>query len=412
MGHRQIAKLWHRSNSLTALFWSICVGRNLGETMTDSSLPPAPPAGEAIRFEYVPRPGLWRLSIVNFLLGIVTLTIYRFWGKTRARQHIWSCVHVNGLPLEYTGTGKELFFGFLKVLLLFTLPISAVLIGLQLTLGVDHPSVAAAQGALFLLIYLLWGWALYVTRRYQLSRTTWRGIRGTLAGSPTFYSLLYFGCLLGRAMSLGWATPVCNVSLQERMIGDMRFGDLAFKFRGRAGPLYPVYALCWFLTLAVIGVAIAVAVGIIVQLADGGYKEILGWFFDSTKPPSEGMIAGLIFGGIAFAVILYLLLIPLLWSLYSAREMNLFATYSKAGNATFKFNATAWSLIWLVTGNILLFVFTLGMARPIIAQRVVRYFCERIEVIGTIDVDAVSQSMVKYDKTGEGLADAFDLSVI
>ena len=380
--------------------------------MSDTASQPAPVRGESIRFEYVPRPGLWRIAIVNFLLGIVTLTIYRFWGKTRARQHIWSCVHVNGLPLEYTGTGKEIFIGFLKVLLFVTVPISALLIGLQLTLGVEHPSVAVVQVAVFLMIYLLWGWALYVTRRYQLSRTTWRGIRGTLDGSSLFFSILYFGCLMGKSMSLGWATPVCNLALRERMISDLRFGDLAFKLRGRAGPLYPTYAICWFLTLLVIGAAIAAIVYAVMTISQTALGEIFRQLFDGTDTPSESAMIGLAFAIIALAIIGYLLIIPLLWSLYSAREMNLFASYTKAGNATFSFNATAWSLAGLVMGNIALFAFTLGLARPIIAQRIVRYFCDRIEVHGTIDVDAISQSMAKYDKSGEGLADAFDMSAI
>ena len=61
--------------------------------------------GNTIGIEYVPRPGLGRLAIVNFLLNLVTLTIYRFWAKTNVRKHIWSCVHINGQPLEYTGRG-------------------------------------------------------------------------------------------------------------------------------------------------------------------------------------------------------------------------------------------------------------------------------------------------------------------
>jgi uncharacterized membrane protein YjgN (DUF898 family) len=373
---------------------------------------PAPAKGESIRFEYVPKPGLWRIAVVNFLLGIVTLTIYRFWGKTRARQHIWSCVHVNGQPLEYTGTGMELFVGFLKVLLIFTVPISALLFGLQLTLGVEHPSVAVVQVAVVLLIYLLWGAALYLSRRYQLSRTTWRGIRGTLAGSPLVYSLLYFGGMMGRSMSLGWATPVINLALQERMIGEMRFGDLAFKLRGRAGPLYPTYALCWFLTLLAVGLAVAAVVSTIVWHVDTGLTEFFKSMIDPESPPSEATIMFAVLSATVLLIVAYLLVIPLLWSVYSAKEMNVFASYTKAGNATFSFNATAPSLIALIVGNILLFVFTLGLARPIIAQRIVRYFCDRIRVHGTIDVDAISQSMHKYDKSGEGLADAFDLSAI
>ena len=47
------------------------------EAATESIL-----AGEPIRIDYVPRDGLFKLAIVNFLLGIVTLSVYRFWAKT------------------------------------------------------------------------------------------------------------------------------------------------------------------------------------------------------------------------------------------------------------------------------------------------------------------------------------------
>lgn len=82
------------------------------EATTENIVPSTAPAAEAIRIDYVPRNGLLKLSIVNFLLGVVTLSVYRFWAKTNVRRHIWSCVHINGEPLEYTGRGMELFKGF------------------------------------------------------------------------------------------------------------------------------------------------------------------------------------------------------------------------------------------------------------------------------------------------------------
>lgn len=372
--------------------------------MTDTASNP-----ETIRFAYVLRPGLWRLILINFLLNLVTLTIYRFWAKTNVRRHIWSCVHVNGLPLEYTGTGKELFIGFLKVMAVFTLPIFAALTVVQLTYGLDHPIVVMVQFVVLFAVYVLWGAALYMTRRYQLSRTTWRGIRGTLTGSPIIYSILYFGTLLGRSMSFGWATPVLNVALQEKMIGEMRFGDLAFKFRGRAGPLYPTYALCWFLS---IGAVIVITVGFALFVAGAGSMfQSLDAIMTSPEGQNEtakfwiGLSVGLFF------VLGYLVAYPLVWSIYTAKEIRTFAEYTKAGDASFSFNATAGSLVWLTLGNIVIFILTLGIARPLVQQRIARYFCDRIVVNGTIDVDAISQSMGKYDKSGEGLADAFDLSV-
>jgi uncharacterized membrane protein YjgN (DUF898 family) len=106
------------------------------------------------------------------------------------------------------------------------------------------------------------------------------------------------------------------------------------------------------------------------------------------------------------------LVIPMLWAIYSAKELLTFATYTRAGNATFKLNATAGSLISLVIVNLLILIFTLGIGRPFMQQRLIRYMCDRLEVIGTIDVDRILQSRAALDQTGEGLADAFDLGVV
>ena len=126
--------------------------------------------------------------------------------------------------------------------------------------GPESPIAIMLQGGFFLVIYLLWGFAVYKARKFQLSRTNWRGIRGTLVGSAMIYSLLYFGSLIAKSMSMGWATPVMNTVLAEQITNDMRFGDAAFKFKGRAGPLYPTYAMCWLLTLA----AIVLVIGMLV----------------------------------------------------------------------------------------------------------------------------------------------------
>ena len=60
-------------------------------------------AGETVSITYVPRPGLLRIAMGNAILNVLTLMIYRFWARTRVRRHVWSCVHINGEPLEYTG---------------------------------------------------------------------------------------------------------------------------------------------------------------------------------------------------------------------------------------------------------------------------------------------------------------------
>ncbi|MGE0007689.1 MAG: DUF898 family protein [Parvibaculaceae bacterium] len=60
-----------------------------------------------ISIKYIDKPGLGRIALVNAALFVLTLTVYRFWAKTNVRRHIWSCVHINGEPLEYTGRGID-----------------------------------------------------------------------------------------------------------------------------------------------------------------------------------------------------------------------------------------------------------------------------------------------------------------
>ena len=385
-----------------------CCGRLA--TMTDS----LPNIGEPIRIDYVPRQGLGRLAIVNFLLNLVTLTIYRFWAKTNVRRHIWSCIYINGQPLEYTGRGIELFLGALIVFGVFVLPFVVTIAIISVALGPEHPALFAVYGLFYLAILVLWGAAVYLARRYQLSRTLWRGIRGTLAGSSMIYSLTYFGSFIVKGMSLGWATPVMNTVLQEQIIGDMRFGSLAFKFKGRAGPLYPTYAVCWFLSLITV-VAFAVLIGVeMAALIGPEFEKVFGELNkpDTQPTPEQMWTVGTVIAVLTASYLAIFLVLPMLWAVYSAKELVTFASYTRADNATFKLNATAGSLISLVIVNMLILFFTLGIGLPFIQQRLVRYMCDRMEVAGNIDVDRIVQSQAALGRTGEGLAAAFDLGVV
>lgn len=374
------------------------------------SLAPQP---ESLTFKYVPRPGLLKIALINFLLGLITLTIYRFWAKTNTRKHVWSCIHINGEPLEYTGTGGELFRGFLMVFGLFILPYIVILKTLQLTLGEVHPIVTGLSLLFAFAVYFLWGFAIYKQRKYQLSRTQWRGIRGTMVGSAMIYSLTYFGSILAKSFSLGWATPVMNMVLQEQIINDMRFGDAAFKFKGRAGLLYPTYALCWILT----AVFVIAAISFVSYEATTWFGTELSTLFDRIfeRPhaPKPTELDYYIFGIIALLVVsalaIFFIVIPMLWAIYTAKEIRTFATYTRFDGAQFQLSVKAWGMVWLTLSNILLFIITLSIARPFIIQRSMRYMVDRLSLEGTIDIDRIQQSSAALPKRGEGLADAFDL---
>jgi uncharacterized membrane protein YjgN (DUF898 family) len=425
--------------------------------MTDSraTLPPIEPAPEKLNFAYVPRPGLWKIMFTNLFMGIITLTVWHFWGKTNVRKHIWSCIHINGEPLEYTGRGGELLRGFLLVFVVFILPLLMLSGWLSISRGPDDQSIKSLNLVFFAAGYLLGGFALYKARNYQLSRTNWRGIRGNMAGSAGLYSLTYFGNILAKWFSLGWATPVMNVVMSEQMIGDMRFGDSAFKFKGRAGPLYPTYALCWFLTLfLVIGGLSLFTYEAVQWFSSGGIDKAFEHVFknaDTAKPTIEDFqLIGFIFLGVLGLMVAYVLIIPALWAIYSAKEMRTLANYTRFDGAQFRLNATAGSVIWLAIGNLSIIILAISLAggiilgtiflsiwagldkntsvailigifvlmvyqgvwaltRPIIIQRNIRFVFSRLTLDGAVDLNRIRQSIAARPTRGEGLADAFDL---
>lgn len=368
-----------------------------------------PEPREPIAIAYERQPGLLKISIVNALLNVLTLGIYRFWAKTKVRRHIWNCVRINGEPLEYNGTGMELFLGALIVFLVLGLPFILVYAALVIMYGPEHWSLIALQGAILFLFVFLYGYAVYRARRYRLSRTLWRGIRGAMAGSPWSYTFRHFGAMLLSLVTFGWATPAMNLMLQNRIMNETRFGDQPFRFSGVAGPLYRRYALCWVLTVVILAPAIIVGLVLLAQGYFGGVEKALETLGGDPEAPSIAeQILFIVLSIIAFFV-LYALLSAVIWAAYSVRELNVFMSYTQFAEARFVLSATTPSYIGLMLGNFLIVVLTLGIGQPYAVQRSFRYFCDRLKVEGAVDIAGIRQSQIAIDKRGEGLVDAFDI---
>lgn len=67
-------------------------------------------------------------------------------------------------------------------------------------------------------------------RRYQLSRTRWRGIRLGLAGSAWGFAGASWGWQVLQTLSLGWYTPAARINRARLMWENTRFGDQPFLF--------------------------------------------------------------------------------------------------------------------------------------------------------------------------------------
>ncbi len=345
-----------------------------------------------------PPGGFAGLSLLNGVLRILTLGVYHFWGKTEVRQRIWSAVRINGEPLEYRGTGGELFRGFLIVFFLVLLPLGLASFAAAVFLG--PATHAVANFAFWGVLLLLSGIGVHRARRYRLSRTRWRGIRGGLSGGSTGFAWTYLWTMALVPLTLGWILPWRTVRLHRALLADTRFGDKPFTFTGTSGPLYRRFWLLWLGT-ALLSVGTLAAIGAMLAVS-------FAWPAGGSAPGLAAVGAG----GIAAMVAIglgALLAFAMLYAWYNAGVLNYFAAQTKLQGAAFSLNATAPSLMWLTASNYFIRIFSLGLLSAVTEARSMRYIVDRLSCEGAIAWNEIRQNPDALLTRGEGLAEAFNV---
>ncbi|WP_417742086.1 DUF898 family protein [Salipiger sp.] len=190
---------------------------------------------------------LFWLAMRTGCLTLITLGIYRFWGKTRIRRYIWSAARLEGSRFEYTGTGLEMFLGFLLAVVFLAVYLGLIQIllfwfGLTILAEPQPPGQALLQMAGFSLsavaVLPFIFFAIYRARRYKMARTRWRGIRFGMdkaAWGYAFRAMAYWALTL---LSLGLLTPLMTFRLEKYMTDRSWFGTARFVQQGRWTALY------------------------------------------------------------------------------------------------------------------------------------------------------------------------------
>ena len=319
----------------------------------------------------------------NLALTLLTLSGYRFWARTHVRRLLWGHTRFLDDPMVYLGRPQELLVGFLLVLVFVFLPVAVVVLVIfrEHALGLDEEGFSLSDILLFLLIlYLaiaipfLSSVALYSSRRYRLSRSAWRGIRGTVTGSAWGYGFLTLWCLVLMVITLGWYFPWMRMRLARRRIGNSRFGDLKFKFNGNGGDLLGAF----FIFLGI----------------GGGFSGLLENIDEDFGP--------------FLAVILYWLCLLA----YRARELKYIAAHSRLGNNIYlKFTFTELEYIRFVLGNALISILTLTTGWAFLQRRQFQFWQQYLVIRGSLDPSKFRQGAKADTSTGEGLADIFDQDI-
>jgi uncharacterized membrane protein YjgN (DUF898 family) len=361
-------------------------------------------AGAANNSRGISFTGTWReylpIAVTNALLTICTLGIYRFWAAARQRRYLWSRTVFIDDTLEWTGTGKEMFLGFLLVMCVlapFFLFFQFVFPAL-----VAHAQVTAAF-AIFALFYLsliyLGGFARFRALRYRLSRTYWHGIRGGSDDGGWSYGAQYLGQIFLTGLTMGIAWPWFAVELWNARWNKMSFGPLQFESELEAKGLGWRWAAVYL-----VPVAVSIAAMILAALI-GGFLTLQHDAGGGTAPPSLSALFFLVFAAVYLAI-------PLMTLNWYAKYFRMAAEATRIGRLEFGFDATTLQWLGLFLGNVALAVVTLGFGLTYWGYRNWAFMVRHLHIYGEIDVSDLTQSTTHAPREAEGFADAFDIGAI
>jgi uncharacterized membrane protein YjgN (DUF898 family) len=339
--------------------------------------------------------GSWReflpIAVSNLLLTVVTLGFYRFWAKARERRYLWSRTHFIDDHLEWTGTGKEMFIGFLVVALCLLPILLFFQFGLQAMVARGEVE-AAMLITIFIYggIFYLFGVGQFRALRYRLSRSWWHGIRGGAEARGWRYGVSFMWKNAVGYSVAGLLVPWAQTSLWNDRWNKMSFGRHPVEASADPDGLFGRWMLVYLAPLVglLFGTVLMGAIG----FAGGS----------STTAVLSVVIA---FGA-------FFLAYQVASIAYKAAFYRKAVEQTEFGGLSFAFEAGTADWLKLILGNIALVVFTLGLGFVFIGYRNWSFFVRHMEAAGEINLDHLLQSQTSASSDAEGLADAFDIGAI
>ena len=282
---------------------------------------------------------LWLRSIV---LSILTLGVYRFWGRVAMRRYLWRHYWVGEDCLAYTGTALELLLGSGKLILVF-------MVYLGVSLATSHLSVNLGQIISAGLVTGLIPVVTYSTRRYRFARTRLRNVAFAMGpGLAGFVRLSLMGTLAS-VISLGILSPLYSNYAYAYLLERTSWGTLRWRYTGDAWHVWRIWA------------------------------RNSPW-------------------------ILLSLGIYLPWVTAEAHRYR--AQHSRLDGVHLQVDYSGRELAELYAGNLLLLLLTLGLALPWVVCRQAAFHAKHLQAVGNLDLASVQRAQVTGSALLDSMDDA------
>lgn len=294
------------------------------------------------------------LRILNNLLKAVTLGIYYPWARASELKYMYGETEFLGTRFVFHGTGNELFKGFIKAIFIMIL-IYAIFIFSALSSSM--PIMITGFGIAYLIILFIVPVAIHGSYRYRLSRSSWRGIHFGYRGQLMEFVKLFLKEFILTLITLGIYGSWMQVKIRKYLYSNMRFGNIEFDFTGRGLDLFIIRLKGTFLSIITLGI-----------YTFWYMKELAQFEINNLKMTQDGKVIN------------------------------------------FRTTITAGTIFKMLVGNMLIIIFTLGIATGVAINRAMRTALNNIEFDTDVDANKLLQTEEEYkDATGDDMAGILDI---
>ena len=184
-------------------------------------------------------------------------------------------------------------------------------------------------------------------------------------------------------LTLGLYWPYFTIKKQEFWRSNAYFGSESFGYKGSGGDIFKAFLLMILLYVVTMSTPF-----VLPGLIPGLPKEVIF---------------------IAFGVMWIPLIIGYLY--YSVYLDRYHWSKTQFAGGSFIYDATGGQWFMLNFTNLLLLVFTVGLALPLVVVRSRKFLADHLSVAGSMQLSQVVQQAQDSNALGEGVADGFDMAI-
>lgn len=294
------------------------------------------------------------IMLKNLILTVFTLGIYSPWGRTNTRRFFWSNTAFKADRFTYTGTGLELFKGWVRVFAIFF----GFAILVQILIAFFPNDLKPLAGLFMLPVYIyIFSIAIYAGLRYRALRTLWRQLNFNVIRNKELareFTLLFAKGAVFSGLTFGIYLPIFTNKKHSFLFNKVTYGGIPFRYDGQDSDYFFLCLKGFFLSIVTLG-----------------------------------------------------LYIP--WYILSRFKFRL--KYTHLGNANFQLNLSGGKLFVFSIVSYFGTLLTFGLALPWLINWGFSLLFNNLYLEGTIDLSAAKPDSAEQSATGEDLVSAYDLDL-